>query len=239
MFLSRSVFLYFHARTTHTRAPCARTNTTPTPLLHQGLENLVKGPCVIVCNHQSFLDPSLCAIALASLNFKCPFKHDLMMYPGVGSCLWFAGHMPVNRKDKDSGKRVLEKCAYWLARGCPALFYAEGTRWGGAGMGEFKPGAFITAQKAQVPILCLTISGARAMLPPGFPCMQQGELSLTVHPALPPPPLCSKGEDEAKALANREAVAASMKAARDVMVTALKPIDWVDARDAKKKEARD
>ena len=180
-----------------------------------------------MCNHQSFLDPSLCAIALRSVNFKCPFKHDLMFYPGVGSCLWLAGHMPVDRKDKENGKRVLEKCAYWLARGCSALFYAEGTRWAGPGMGELKFGAFITAQKAQVPILCLTISGARHVLPPGFPAMRQGELSITVHAALPPPPLC---KDDAEG--SRRAVEASMKAARELMVSALKPIDMVDARGA-------
>ena len=142
----------------------------------QGKEKLPRGACVLVSNHGSFLDPSLCAVALASLNFKCTFKHDLMFVPGIGSSLWFAGHIPVNRKLKEGGlwscRDATSASRAWAARGIPLLTYAEGTRTAstaesGSRLCEFKPGPFATAQRAQIPIVPITLSGARSLFPPG------------------------------------------------------------------------
>ena len=33
------------------------------------------------------------------------FKWELLFYPGVGSCMWLAGYVPVKRGDKASGMR--------------------------------------------------------------------------------------------------------------------------------------
>ncbi len=213
--------------------PSSRARSNPPPASPrarpQGLEHLVTDKAtVVVCNHQSFLDPSLCAIALSRLNFKCPFKHDLMYVPGVGSCLWLAGHMPINRSNKRDGSALLNQCAQWLQRGCPALYFAEGTRFTGAGVGDFKPGAFVLAQREQAPLQCVTISGARAMLPPGFPSMQWGELRITIHPALPPPPRAPEGlgEEERKA-ANFAATEKAMAQAKALIVSGLRDVDWV------------
>ena len=204
----------------------------------QGAEHLVTDKAtVVVCNHQSFLDPSLCALALSRLNFKCPFKHDLMYVPGVGSCLWLAGHMPINRANKKDGQDLLSQCCAWIKRGCPALFFAEGTRHTGAGVGDFKPGAFVVAQREQVPLQCVTISGARAMLPPGFPNMSFGQLRITVHPALPPPPKAPKSlEGEARQTANRAFTEASMKACKELIKGGLRDVDMVEAVGGKLKK---
>ena len=208
-----------HLRPSLPTPPAAAPAPRPHPPPFQNPENLVTDRAtVVVCNHQSFLDPSLCALALERLNFKCPFKHDLMYIPGVGSCLWLAGHMPINRGSKKDGAELLSQCAQWLKRGCSPLFYAEGKRFTGAGVGDFKPGAFVTAQREQVPLQCVTISGARAMLPPGFPNMAFGQLRITVHPPLPPPLAAPEGlAKEAREAANRAAVDASMAACKELI----------------------
>lgn len=176
------------------------------PLLSQGAENLPTDACVVVSNHGSFLDPSVCAVALKSINFKCTFRHDLMYVPGIGSCLWMAGHIPVNRRLKDnglwSGKDTMATSLAWAQRGVPLLAYAEGTRKtvtteGGSRLGEFKPGPFVTAQRAQVPVVPVTISGARRLFPPGFPQLGFGSVLVTIHPPTPPP---APSEDKAEAV---------------------------------------
>lgn len=57
--------------------------TAPSPYTHilQGTEHLPKGPFVIVSNHQSFIDPSICSHPLANVNFKTLFKNELLYYP--------------------------------------------------------------------------------------------------------------------------------------------------------------
>lgn len=152
-------------------------------------------PCIFVTNHSSFMDPSLCAWVLMSHNFKCTFKHDLLYVPGVGACLWMAGHLPVNRKIKEekdgwfSGKWVMAMQKEWLARGACILNYPEGTRKSsgeGGRLGDFKPGAFSLSERAKVPLVPITLSGARALLPPGL-VLKFGEVVITVHKPLPPP----------------------------------------------------
>jgi 1-acyl-sn-glycerol-3-phosphate acyltransferase len=188
---------------------------------------------VIVSNHSSFLDPSLCAIALNHVNFKCTFKHDLMFVPGVGSSLWFAGHIPVNRSAKEGmwgSKAAMETSARWAERGAPLLSYAEGTRKTcsetGERLGQFKPGPFVTAQKCGLPIVPVTLSGARALFPPGFRGLGFGEALITVHPPVAPPPQGDK-----------EAVERVLQTVRNTVDSALRsPIDDLppNAKDKEK-----
>ena len=180
---------------------------------------------MIVSNHGSFLDPSLCAIALSSVNFKCTFKHDLMFVPGIGSSLWFAGHIPVNRALKGdglwSGKDAMATSKAWVDQGVPLLTFAEGTRKttseDGSRLGEFKPGPFVTAQRAQIPIVPMTLSGARRLFPPGFPQLAFGEVLITIHPPAPAPPFQPGNEDY-----NRTVVTACKDAVRATIDSALR-----------------
>ncbi len=175
-------------------------------------------------------------MALASLNFKCTFKHDLMFVPGIGSSLWFAGHIPVNRKLKEGGlwscRDATSASRAWAARGIPLLTYAEGTRTAstaesGSRLGEFKPGPFATAQRAQIPIVPITLSGARSLFPPGgLPQLGFGEVIVTIHDPVPPPELCSEGSEAAREEAARAAVTRVRDAVRAQVDSALRsPVD--------------
>lgn len=96
------------------------------------------------------------------------------------------GHVPVHRGNKESGAKSLQACANWLKRGAHIFFFPEGTRKipGPDPIGVMKPGAFRLAMEAGVPILPLTISGARAINPmKGFK-LGFGTVNVTVHPLI-------------------------------------------------------
>jgi 1-acyl-sn-glycerol-3-phosphate acyltransferase len=148
------------------------------------------GPVIIVCNHQSQLDTNICSTGLSDVNFKCTYKRELLYYPGIGSALWLAGHVSVKRGDRDSGHQMMEACANYLRKGVSILFFAEGTRLasGTEPVGEFKAGAFKLSMDTGIPILPVSISGARDLFPAkGFPRMGYGDPVLTVHAPIYPP----------------------------------------------------
>jgi len=182
-----------------------------------------------VCNHQSFVDPTLITYPLAGTNFKCLFKHSLLYAPGIGSTLALAGHIPVNRGDGcPSRKAALARADAALAGGTSVVFFVEGTRkidTAAGPLGDFKPGAFLAAQKAGVRIVPMTISGARRLFPPGVRLMW-GDVTITVHAPLPPPARDgNKDAADASSAVNR-----AMAAARTVIASALRDVDVTPAR---------
>ena len=144
------------------------------------------------------------------------YKHSLLFAPGIGSTLWLAGHIAVKRGDKKSTAASLAAASAVLARGESVLFFVEGTRVADATLGPFKPGAFLAAQAAGVRIVPLTISGARAIMPPGLPPMMLwGDVTVTVHPSVAPPPRETAKIDpltDAAMLATRTAIASALRA---------------------------
>ena len=153
------------------------------------LNRSVTPAAVMVSNHQSAVD----AFIFGELwwhNFRVTFKRELLWYPGVGSVMWLAGYLPVRRGDKSSGAALLESCARLLKSGVWVLFFPEGTRKidvSSGPTGPFKAGAFKLALEADVPLVPLTITGARHIMPlGGFPrLVSGGEVKIIVHPPVP------------------------------------------------------
>jgi 1-acyl-sn-glycerol-3-phosphate acyltransferase len=78
-----------------------------------------------------------------------------------------AGVIPVNRKDKNSKKKAVEKAITALKRGKILVIYPEGTR---SRTGEIQKGKFGTAKiflKTGTPILPVAIKGTFKIFPPG------------------------------------------------------------------------
>jgi 1-acyl-sn-glycerol-3-phosphate acyltransferase len=110
-------------------------------------------------------------------------KHELLYYPGIGSAFYMVGHVPVRRGNKESAKAAMAACAGWLQRGCHMFFFPEGTRKiaGPDPIGPFKEGAFRLAVENGVPVLPVTISGARAVLPATGWRLGMGTIRVRVH----------------------------------------------------------
>lgn len=152
----------------------------------QGFEHVPKDMrrTIIVVNHQSTLDVAALSV-LRSLDFYVIFKSSLLWVPGMGSAMWLANYLPVNRTDRDSKKALLRRATDGLRSGDNQLWFPEGTRAQSTMMGEFKPGAFLVAQDAGADILPVTISGARRLMPAkGLPQLRPGHVIVTIHPVI-------------------------------------------------------
>jgi 1-acyl-sn-glycerol-3-phosphate acyltransferase len=122
-----------------------------------------RGQYIIVSNHQSQLD-ILVAFRLF-FPFKWVSKAEVFRLPFIGWNMFLNRYIRLKRGDKESIRRMMQACERALARGCSIYFFPEGTRSRTGCLKPFKPGAFILAQRAQVPILPVVINGTRAALP--------------------------------------------------------------------------
>lgn len=139
---------------------------------------------IIVVNHQSTLDVAALSV-LRSLDFYVIFKASLLWVPGMGTSMWLANYLPVNRTDRDSKKALLRRATDGLRSGDNQLWFPEGTRAQATMMGEFKPGAFLVGHDAGADILPVTISGARRLMPAkGLPQLRTGHVIVTIHPVI-------------------------------------------------------
>jgi len=130
-----------------------------------GRERLPRdGPYVLVANHESGLD------ALILLMLKTPARflaEDWMFRIPLASGLFEAcQHIPLRVGDRESGRRALATAGEALFAGTPVAMFPEG-QLNPAGLGEFRPGAFVLAHRAGVPIVPVRIEGAARAWQPG------------------------------------------------------------------------
>ena len=130
---------------------------------------------VYVSNHQSWLD-IYALFWVDPLALKIVSKKEIMMIPLVGWVRYLIGHIPFDRKK--GGHALLKKCEGMLARDIPVFFFPEGTRSRDGKLGKFKAGAFVLAERKQVPIVPITILGTRELMPPGNEFWEGGSLAL-------------------------------------------------------------
>jgi 1-acyl-sn-glycerol-3-phosphate acyltransferase len=143
-----------------------------TPLVVHGRERLaLERPCVIVLNHQSFLDTLIIAV-LFSGPVTFIVKRELLYLPFFWIC-WALEYLIVSRTPAGvnpragHAERIARDCKNWLDRGHSMLFFPEGTRSEDGRLLPLKKGAFLTALRCGVPILPVTILNSREALPKG------------------------------------------------------------------------
>ena len=129
-----------------------------------GRENIQrKARYIIVSNHQSQLD-ILVAFRLFS-PFKWVSKAEVFRLPFIGWNMFLNRYIRLKRGDRASIRQMMRDCEQALARGSSLFFFPEGTRSRTGRMKAFKSGAFVLAQRMQVPILPVVINGTRDALP--------------------------------------------------------------------------
>ena len=126
-------------------------------------------PHVVVVNHQSMIDiPALQLGLPTALRFIT--KKELMAVPFLGHFMRSVGMIAIDRGNTTEGIQQLKEQAKRMSTDIASvLAFAEGTR---SRTGEIKPfrkGAFMLAIEAGVPVVPVSIEGARRVLPPdGF-----------------------------------------------------------------------
>lgn len=160
---------------------------------------------VVVSNHQSQADPFL--ISSLPWEMKWLGKEVLFRIPFIGWSMSLAGDIPVNRGDRNSGKKAMQMCANYLKRGMPVMIFPEGTRSRDGQMLPFKNGAFRLAIENGSDILPLAVHGTRSALPKG-----SWKVGRSKAHVLMGKPISTKGmtmdDVEALSLQTREAIEA-------------------------------
>jgi 1-acyl-sn-glycerol-3-phosphate acyltransferase len=122
-----------------------------------GRENVPDyGPLVLICNHQSFLDPVLCGIFV-----KRPLyflARDTLFHGLFGRLIASVNTIPVKRGTADLGamKTIINK----LKEGNGVCLFPEGTRTSDGKITPFKPGLGLLCRRGNAAIVPVLIDGA-------------------------------------------------------------------------------
>jgi 1-acyl-sn-glycerol-3-phosphate acyltransferase len=162
--------------------------------------------CVFVANHASFFDiPILFATVPRPLRIIA--KAALGRVPFIGWHLRRAGHLLVDRTNP--GAAIVKKMQRMTADGASLIVFPEGSRSRNGELGKFKGGVFLLALETGLPIVPISVSGSRAVMPPGRVAVHPSHVCVTMHE-----PIATTGmtREDARALAARvrEVVASAL-----------------------------
>jgi 1-acyl-sn-glycerol-3-phosphate acyltransferase len=138
---------------------------------------------VVVANHQSQYD-ILLLYGWLNLDLKWVMKQEIRKIPGIGIGCEKVGHIFVDRKRPALARQAITDALEKLGDGVGILFFAEGTRTLDGRLLPFKKGAFMTAIEQNLPVLPVTISGTRNILPAKTLRLFPGRARMTVHPEI-------------------------------------------------------
>jgi 1-acyl-sn-glycerol-3-phosphate acyltransferase len=176
------------------------------PLLVQGLEHIpASAPVVMVANHASYLDGLILVAALRERGYSFAAKRELRDSFVPRLYLQSIGTDFVERGDVRQGVEDATRLAESVRAGRSPIFFAEGTFSRSAGLLPFRMGAFVIAAQTGVPLVPVTIRGARSVLRDGSWIARRGALVVTVVP-----PLVAQGSDWNAAVALRDAARAEI-----------------------------
>gem|GEM_PF-70086 len=164
----------------------SRLNAFMTPMFVQvyGRENIQKGRSyVIISNHQSLYDIFL-IYGWLGIDIKWIMKKELARIPGIGFGSKKVGHIFLDRSNSRVALESLNEAKRKLVDGTSVVIFPEGTRSKTGQIGAFKKGAFKLALDLDLPILPITISGTRHILPTGTINLRPGKATMTIHKPL-------------------------------------------------------
>ena len=130
-----------------------------------GAENVLKGkPQIFMANHQSDLD-ILIVLAYVPVQFRWIVKKELFDIPIFGAAMKKAGYIEIDRQHHESAMISIEKAVRKIREGMSVMSFPEGTRSRDGNIGAFKQGMFHLAIKSGIPIVPISIIGAKEIMP--------------------------------------------------------------------------
>src|SRR5690606_5302747 len=120
-------------------------------------------------------------------------KQEVRRIPIVGISCVALGHIFIDRSHPDKAIASLKAAQQQVSDGTCILFFPEGTRSRDGQPREFKKGAFRMAADLALPVLPITLSGTREVLPADSLHLSPGHAHICIHPAIAP----RGGSDEA------------------------------------------
>lgn len=161
----------------------ARLNTyiTPVRVTIIGRENIDPAQSYVICsNHQSQFD-ILVLYGWLEIDFKWVMKQELRKIPFLGVACEKLGHIFIDRSATEKALASINAAKKKIVNGTSVLFFPEGTRSKDGQMLRFKKGAFKIALDLDLPILPITITGTRDVLPAGTLNLYPGKATMIIH----------------------------------------------------------
>ena len=139
-----------------------------------------KRPYIYMPNHQSNFDiPVL--LGHLTVQFRWLAKMELFRIPIFGHAMRKAGYISIDRNNRKSAIKSLERAAEKIKNGVSVLIFPEGTRSQDGTIRPFKKGGFIMAIDSGVPIVPVIINGTRAIMSKGKLRVNPGQIRLLIH----------------------------------------------------------
>lgn len=174
-----------------------------------GTEHIQTGrSAVYAANHSSNVEPPAVFLSLQALfpALSMLYKAELRKVPILVWIFDAAGFVPLERANRGQSLPAVDHAARALAAGRSFIIFPEGTRSKTGELLPFKKGGFVMALQAQVPVVPVAVSGARAAM---------GRGSILIRPVTVrvefAPPIATAG----LGLADREQLAQQVRAAID------------------------
>ncbi len=127
-----------------------------------GFEKLPKdGRFVMVSNHRSKFDPIICWWIFAKYNLSFISKPENFKVPIYGRIIHRCCYMAIDRENPRNAMKTINRAVDLINRDVASIaVYPEGTRNYQPGLLPFHNAVFKIAQKANVPLVVITVRGA-------------------------------------------------------------------------------
>jgi 1-acyl-sn-glycerol-3-phosphate acyltransferase len=141
---------------------------------------------LVMSNHQSHYDIPVLFDVLGS-NIRMVAKVELFSIPIFGPAIREAGFISIDRSNRQRAIASLEVARSVLAQGTNVWIAPEGTRSTDGKLLPFKKGGFMLALETRWPVLPITVSGTRAILPKNTALSTPNQhVTVTIHPPIDP-----------------------------------------------------
>ena len=125
-----------------------------------GKELLPDGRFLLVANHRSKFDPILTWLIFGDRQLAFISKPENFKVPVFGRLIHRLCYMPIDRENPRNAVKTINRAVDLMNRDVASIgVYPEGTRNYGEGLLPFHNAMFKIAQKAQVPIVIVTMRG--------------------------------------------------------------------------------
>ncbi len=149
----------------------------------EGMDHLNgKGPYIFMSNHQGSYD-IFALLGRLPYQFKWLAKKELFSIPFFGWTMGAAGYISIDREGTRETVEAMNVAVQKIRDGMSVVIFPEGSRSPDGSIQPFKKGGFTLAIKSKVPIVPISISGSRDIMPKDKLTAVPGEIRMFLdHP---------------------------------------------------------
>ena len=147
----------------------------------EGLEKIdPRKSYIFIGNHQSHFDV-LSVFSALPLTVRFMAKKELFKIPVFGWSLYASGTIRIDRSNRERAIKSMNNALDRIKRGVSVVVFPEGTRSEDGKIRDFKKGGFVLAIKGRIPIVPVSISGSRFILPKNTIRINPGEIKIIIN----------------------------------------------------------